>query len=140
MNSSTDITQISQDQKNQIKVLIDGQQIKMEEFEFRPKVTVYTVEKFLKDFFNDDEYEIQLQKVIEKAKTKSSHSMVWTTKSPAVLVSNYPGKAAEHERKRIAFENATLLSEGETVIIENRKYTVKLVGEKYSDPIHFIPV
>lgn len=45
-----------------------------------------------------------------------------------------------YERLRAEQAAAIEICAGEIVLIEGREYTVKLMGARYSDPVHFVPL
>jgi hypothetical protein len=66
-------------------------------------------------------------------KTNSMASMVWSNQEATVICGDKGFYEAEKARKL----TATQLVDGEWVIIEGKKYTVKYMGD-YSDFIHFV--
>lgn len=75
------------------------------------------------------------EEAVERA-IKNNHELAYTISSPKFLSSDPSAYIREEERKSHAIE----VEEGEIVLIEGRKYKIKLMGPQYSDPIHFIPV
>lgn len=69
------------------------------------------------------------------------HDLTWVLKSPTCITANYKGKAEELRKKSEDYANATVLNEGDHVIVEGREYTVKILPnhESYSDGIKFVP-
>ena len=55
------------------------------------------------------------------------------------LVANYPGRDAEVARKKIAFENAPLVEDGDVIEVEgyDQKFVARINGVEYSDPARF---
>ena len=61
----------------------------------------------------------------------------WTLQAPAVLTENYAGKSEAMKAERDAIAAAPALENGEVIDIDGRKYRVRLMGYRFSDPIHF---
>lgn len=110
------------------KKLRHGQQIAVDSFEFRPKITVGTLEGCSKPE--------NLKESIERAKA-NNHPFAWTIRSASCITADYPGKNEEIRKKNQAYNEAVRVENDEIVIIEGRKYKVVIVGENFSDPIHF---
>ena len=66
------------------------------------------------------------------------YDTAWTVQSPGVLTADYPGKAEELRKAREAREEAPEIAHGEHVEIEGETFEVRVIGERYSDPVHFI--
>lgn len=64
---------------------------------------------------------------------------IFAIKSGYSITDNYPGKAEQTAKDKLAFEAATMLENGEVIEADGSLYTVKIMGLQYSDPIHFIP-
>jgi len=118
-----------------MKTLYNDEQVRMNEFKFRTQVFVGTTKAFIEKTFAGDEERIKIE--IEKAKDEKQ---VWTYRSPSVLTANYPGKEKEMEMKKARYFASVVLENDEVVMVDGKEYRVKLVGEQYSDPIHFIKV
>ncbi len=122
-----------------MKTLAHNQQIKMAQFLHNPVVTVGTLEGYVQE--NSDKYGSKFSESIEDAMArakKNNHDIAWTNQSAACLTADYKGKAEDMARRDSAYDNATVLENGEAVEIEGRKYIVKFMGD-FSDPVHFIP-
>lgn len=72
---------------------------------------------------------------LEKA-SRLGHEIAWANKRDHCLSSSvgFYDRLKEEEDRAIPLEN------GEIVEIEGRKYTVKNMGVRYSDAIHFVPI
>jgi len=68
---------------------------------------------------------------------RNGHDLAWTINSGVALVGDKKLGAAILAREAQEFASATVLENGETVEIEGELYQVKVMGERYSDPIHF---
>lgn len=88
-----------------------GQHVNMEGWSFIHASTVFTVEGYAKANGYD----------VERLVNKAIHN----------------GGAAQYEREHAPLKAATVLKDGQRVVIEGREYTVKAMGSRYSDPIHF---
>lgn len=62
---------------------------------------------------------------------------VWALQSSAMICADYPGKAAEMERKRQAYKDAVVLDDGDIVEVDGMKFEVYCAKRCVSDPIHF---
>jgi hypothetical protein len=75
---------------------------------------------------------------MERAK-KFGHEIAWANQAPAVLTSDYAGKAEDLAAERAKRDAAVVIEDGEQVLIEGVVYKVRVMGERFSDPVHFIP-
>lgn len=116
-----------------MKTLKHGEQVKIAGAIWVDHITVGTVEGCTKERKGD------VTEALQRAKT-NGHEIAWTNKSGYCLTADYAGKAEKIAKDKEAFELATMLEAGEEVEIEGRKYTVKINGLKYCDPISFVPV
>lgn len=68
----------------------------------------------------------------------NAHETAWTINSGTVITSdraaNLRAVALDNARKAAA----PVLATGDKVEIEGEVFTVKIVGERFSDPIHFV--
>lgn len=64
----------------------------------------------------------------------------WTLQHAACLTADYPGKARDIANERAKIAAAPELEDGEVVEIDGALYSVKLMGDRYSDPIHFTKI
>lgn len=112
-----------------MQTLTHGQEI------FSPKwgrgytCTVGTVEGY------SAKNKIDVNKAVDRA-IENGHELAYTINIGTVLTNSVGYYEREDKRKAAATE----VQENEEVLIEGRKYKVKLVGKRYSDPIHFIAV
>ena len=113
--------------------LVHRQQVRVAGAVWPQAITVGTAEGYAKRY-DEDPVEVVKREIAR------CHALAWTTLEPGCLCSDYPCKAAAIAAKKAAFEAATVLEDGMAVEIEGRKYKVKIIGLRYSDPIHFIPV
>ncbi len=86
---------------------------------------VFTVKGYAKQY-NDD-----VEEVIERAR-KNGHILYCIQQEPAMLCAD----PTYYQRKRIQWENAIELIDGEIVEIEDKYVEVKYMGN-YSDMVHF---
>ena len=80
-----------------------------------------------------------LPEAIERAKA-NRWDLAWALQESPMLTSDYPGKAEETERRAAATAAAPEVADGDIVEIEGRTYKVRVMGRRYCDPIHFVPV
>lgn len=128
-----------------MKTLTHRQQIKVAGFKFAQRIEIVT----LRGVYGDDvmKYAERMSwedfEAREKRNCKSQYTSfkpAWTYQAPAILTANYPGKEAELNQKREELLNAPEITNGEIVSIEGLEYTVKVNGERFSDPVAFIPI
>lgn len=80
------------------------------------------------------------EEAIERA-VRFGHSLnPWTNQSASVLTADYRGKKERLDAEAAARAAAPELENGQTVEIEGALYTVRVAGEQYSDPVHFLPL
>lgn len=124
-----------------MKILAHNQLVKMDKpaFRYRPKVTVGTVEGYALE--RGDSVEIAVARCVDNMEKHKGmgHCLAWTTRAASVLTDNYAGKDKDVADENKAYDNATVLFEGETVEIEGRNYIVRYLGD-FSDPIAFKPI
>jgi hypothetical protein len=119
---------------NEIKTLAHNQEIRGAGFKYAQKITVGTIAGYAKEYNEDP------AAAIARA-VEFGHSLApWANQSAAVLTANYAGKDEQIAKERAATSAAPELADGETVQIEGALFTVKLLGARYSDPIHFVAV
>lgn len=116
-----------------MKTLSHNSQIRVKGFEFRNKITVGTIAGYAKQYGEDPEA------AIARAKDRGDSLAPWTNQAPGVLVADYPGKAEDMAKDLAAFNAAPEIENGELVEIEGEIFTVRVLGERYSDPVAFIP-
>jgi hypothetical protein len=71
---------------------------------------------------------------------KRGEGTAWAAKESACITSDYPGKREKLEAQRAATAAAIEIEDGQTVEIEGELFKVKVMGERYSDPVHFIKI
>lgn len=100
--------------------------------------TVGTVEGYAEQTAREAKYSGDLcqriHEAVERAK-KHGHELAYTI-NPGKALTDSKGY---YDRLRAEQAAATEIVAGETVMIEGRKYTVKLMGARFADPVHFIP-
>lgn len=115
-----------------IQVLTDKQQVKVPGASWVSRIFVGTLE----GFYGNDPAAVAVG--MEKSR-RLGHDIAWTMNPGSCITADYPGKAEALAKEEAAFEAAPLLTEGQTVSIEGRLYTVKINGLQYSDPVKFVP-
>lgn len=68
----------------------------------------------------------------------NGHDTAWTNQAASVLTSDYKGKAEELDRAAAERASAVEIEDGQVVEIEGESFRVKVLGERYSDPVKFI--
>jgi hypothetical protein len=71
---------------------------------------------------------------------KLGHATAWTSQKPSVLTDHYAGKMQELAMERQAIRDSVILDNNQLVTIEGETFKVRLAGERYSDPIHFVRI
>lgn len=126
-----------------MKTLKHNEQVKVIGWIYNPQVIVGTVEGMAREDGDDIQAEVARVQENMKLYPHSGHSLAFANMSASVLESDYDGKQAKADKKKAAYDSATVLENGEKVEIEGRIYTVLVLCKGYcdvSDPIHFIPV
>lgn len=115
-----------------MKTLTHNQQIRVSGFRNYCKITVGTLTGYALEHGETPEQAISCA-------NKFGHSLApWTTQAPAVLMDNFRGKDAMLNKERAERVSATEITDGEMVNIEGSEFKVRVLGEGYSDPVHFI--
>lgn len=118
---------------NTIIHLSHGQQIVVPSFKYENKIQLVTPRGYaLKHGDCPEEAEARA--------IKFDHDFLACFKHCSVITSDYEGKAEELDAKHKEWEEAQRIEAGDLVECEGREYRVKINGEKYSDPVAFIPV
>lgn len=117
-----------------MKTLTHNQQVKIRGFCYEPKITIHTLTGCAID---DGELP---SASIARAKSFGHSLAPFSVKAASVIEADYPGKQARLDAAHQAYVNAVELVPGEVVEIESERYTVQVMGQDYSDPIHFVPV
>lgn len=68
----------------------------------------------------------------------NGHDTAWTNQAASVLTSDYPGKHEALDAAAAATAAAPEIEEGMVVEIEGELFTVKVLGERYCDPVKFV--
>ena len=105
-------------------VLKHNQQIRVESFRFRKEIIVGTQKGLYKEYNWDFE-------------EKTDQSYAWANQAASCLTADYPGKAAAMQKKEDDYRNAVSVKQGDRVLIDRRAFEVHIIGEQYSDPVHF---
>lgn len=115
-----------------VKQLTHNSQVRVKGFEFRNKITVGTVGGYAEQYGNSP------TRALQRAKA-SGHEIAWTNREASVLSADYAGKSEDMDRADEAFLASPEIEDGEIVQIDGDKYRVKVMGERFSDPVKFIP-
>ena len=76
-----------------------------------------------------------------KRAIRFGHSLApWAAQESACLDSDYPGKHAALDAKAARRARAPMVAAGQVVEIEGHLFTVRVNGERFSDPVGFEPV
>lgn len=67
------------------------------------------------------------------------HELAWTNQESAVLCSYYHGKNAALDKKDAEIAAAVEIEDGQIVKIDSLLYKVRVTGERYADPVRFVP-
>lgn len=113
--------------------LTHAQQIVVPSFKYQKKIELVTPRGYALSY-GDCPEEAEAQAV------KFGHELLACFQHCSIISADYEGKAEEIEAERKEWEKAQRVSEGDLVECEGRKYLVKINGERYSDPVAFIPV
>lgn len=105
-----------------------GEWVNIQGWNYLDASTVFSVEGYARK--NGKDPAAQFARAVELG-----HDVVGTIKTGTVI-HNYG--AARYELEDAPKKAAKILVAGQRVIIEGREYTVKPIGARYSDPIHFI--
>ena len=113
--------------------LSHGQQIVVSSFKYQNKIELVTPRGYALSRGDCPED-------AEARAVKFDHEMLACFQHSSVLSSDYEGKAERLEAERKDWEKAQRIKQGDLIECEGRKYKVKIIGERYSDPVKFIPV
>ena len=118
--------------ENQLITLKEGQTVRGAGFSrYSQRITVRTARGYAAKY-NED------QDAAYNRAVANGHETVWTYQEPAVLCADYPGKAEAHAAKLKEIAEAVELFDGQAVIIDGEKLIVRILGERFSNPIQFI--
>tara|TARA_Y100000592_G_C5350212_1_gene258505 strand:+ start:127 stop:489 length:363 start_codon:yes stop_codon:yes gene_type:complete len=113
--------------------LSHGQQIVVPSFKYTNKIELVTPRGYALSYGDCPEE-------AEARATKFGHEFLACFQHPSILTADYEGKAEILESERKEWEAAQRIDQGDLVECEGREYKVKILGERYSDPVKFIPV
>jgi hypothetical protein len=68
----------------------------------------------------------------------NGHETAWANQSAGELTSDHPGKTEALDAKAAAIAAAPEIENGQAVEIEGELFTVRVMGEQFSDPVHFV--
>lgn len=105
-------------------------------FDYANKITIRTVRGLAKEAGASDEAAEESYANCREFK----HATAWTYQQPSILTDHYAGKAEELEKERQEIRDSVILDNNQLVSIEGETFKVRLAGERFSDPIHFIRV
>lgn len=118
---------------NEIINLTHGQQIVVPSFKFQNKIELVTPRGYaLKHGDCPEEAEARAM--------KNGWDLLACFKHASIITADYEGKAEALEAERKEWEEAQRIEQGDIVECEGRRYTVNVLRESVSDPVHFIPV
>jgi len=66
------------------------------------------------------------------------HDTAWTVNPGSALLGDRAAAAALLQQEARDLAGSTVLQNGEQVEIEGKSFTVRVMGAKFSDPIHFL--
>lgn len=119
-----------------IIILNHDQEIRVKGFSvYAGKITVGTVRGYSAKYNSN---EASIDEAVRIAK-QAGYEMVWALQESPMLTSDYPGKAEELARKAAATAAAPEIADGDLVEIEGATYKVRVMGERFCDPVHFVP-
>lgn len=117
----------------QLIQLTHGQQIVVPSFKYQNKIELVTPRGYA--LSNGD-----CPEDAEELATKNNWEFLACFKHCSIITADYDGKTEKLEAERKEWEKAQRIEVGDLVECEGRKYSVKILGEQYSDPVKFIPV
>jgi hypothetical protein len=118
-----------------MKKLHHGQIVRVKSFtELAGMIRVFTLRGYALEYGNDPE------EVIARARKNNHDLNPAGLQEAAVITADYPGKDAELRAHHKLIDEAPEIEDGETVTIEGNDFKVKVLGQRFSDPITFIPV
>lgn len=130
--TKTNPESVNQQSVNEILCLRHNQTVRGAGFsKYTQRIIVCTARGYAAD--HGDDVEETYNRAIA-----NGHETAATYQEAGVLEADYPGKAEKHAAKLAEIANAVELHEGQTVMIEDELFTVRLLGDRYSDPIKFV--
>jgi hypothetical protein len=133
---------------NTIIQLTAGQQIKTPYDEYQPVIEIGTSKNFSKNGTHigpegtwlDESIPFHLEgwKIWEANCGRNWKTQyLWANRRAACLTADYPGKAAEMEAKRQAYEDAVMVDDGDIVEVDGMKFEVFVIKRVVSDQVKF---
>lgn len=113
--------------------LTHGQQIVIPSFKYTNKIQLVTPSGYALE-------EGHCPKEWEARAAKFGHEFLACFQHCSILTADYKGKDEQLQAERKEWEDAQRVEQGDLVECEGRKYTVKILGQQFSDPVKFIPV
>jgi len=113
--------------------LSHNQEITVKGFTLASKITVGTARGYAAKY-NDN------ADAAHALAIANGHDTAWTNQKAAILTSNYPGK---DEALDLAARNtaaAQVIEDGQVVTIEDEDFQVRVLGQRFSDPVRFIRI
>lgn len=114
-----------------MKELKHKQQIKVNSFRFQKEIVVGTQKGFY------EEYSDKCKEIIGAFQEDLNDDYAWTVQAPSIIEGDYPGKEKNIANKKQRYKDAIPVEDDEIVLIDDRKFKVIIIGENYSNPIHF---
>lgn len=115
-----------------MRTLRHNQRIRVKGFDRAQKITIGTARGYAAESDMDPE-EVHARCV------ERGHHTVWTNQAPSILTADYPGKHEELERERRLNTEAPEIEDGELVEIDGRTWETRVIGQRYANPVHFVP-
>lgn len=110
-----------------------GQQVVVPSFKYQNKIELVTPRGYALD--NGD-----CPEEGEARAKKYGHELLACFKHCPVISADYKGKDEELQAEREEWEKAQRIEEGDLIECEGREYKVRILNERYSNPVKFIPV
>ena len=112
--------------------LTHGQQVVVPSFKHSAKIELVTPRGYATS--NGD-----CPEEAEARAISHGHDLLACFQHSSIVTADYDGKAEELQAAREEWEKAQRIDQGDLVECEGRKYKVRIIGERYSDPVKFIP-
>lgn len=113
--------------------LTHAQQVVVPSFKYTNKIQLVTPRGYaLEEGHCPEEWEARA--------IKFGHELLACFQHPSIITADYKGKTEKLNAERKEWEEAQRIEAGDLVECEGRKYSVKILGEQFSDPVAFIPV
>ncbi len=115
-----------------MKTLQDGQEIRVKGFsQYASSIKVGTARGYAKKY--NENAEAAHRRAID-----NGHDTAYAIQMPSIITADYKGKSEELDAKAKATAQSVEIENGEQVEIEGDTFTVKVLGERYSDPVKFV--